>query len=430
MRYCVFVSAADLATMGNLPLQGKYQSMPFNEVLGGRYSRPIIIAHRGASAHAPEHTLAAYREAILAGADFIEPDLTLTRDGVLVARHENTLASTTNVAELPQFAERRSTKLLDGTPRNDWFTEDFTLAELRTLRACERLPNLRPTNDERYPSERIPTLVEIIALVREFEARGRFVGIYPETKHPTYFAHEGRHLDGSPIHRSLGQCLIDTLQAEGFVDPARLYVQSFEIENLLELKLEIMPAAGVQLPLVQLLGDLGNAPRPQTFAFAHPWDTVYHARKGHDPQARYGDLALALGMRQGMPLAYAALTAPDALTAIAGAYASAVGPWIASVLPREAVSADEDPVAEQLMGAVHPLLARARTLGLHVHAYTLRPELPFRVRTADGVVQSPTEELVQLLGLGVTGVFVDDPALAVEGRLAFERRAEGGAPAP
>ncbi|MGE3984658.1 MAG: glycerophosphodiester phosphodiesterase family protein, partial [Dehalococcoidia bacterium] len=151
--------------------------------------RPLIIAHRGASAYRPEHTLASYALAIEMGADFIEPDLVATRDGELVARHENEISGTTDVASRPEFAARRTTKQIDGVTMTGWFTEDFTLAELKTLRARERLPELRPANtafDGEFP---IPTLQEIIDLVRgvELSTPGRRVGIYPETKHPTYF---------------------------------------------------------------------------------------------------------------------------------------------------------------------------------------------------------------------------------------------------
>ncbi|MEM9385350.1 MAG: glycerophosphodiester phosphodiesterase family protein [Pseudomonadota bacterium] len=381
---------------------------------------PIIIAHRGASARAPEHTLSSYREAILAGADFIEPDLVLTRDGVLVARHENTLEDTTDVAERGQFANRRTTKRVDGAERTDWFAEDFTLAELRTLRARERLPDLRPHNDQRFPAERIPTLGEIIGLVREFERKGRLVGLYTETKHPTYFAHEGRRIDGTPIHRSISQVLIDTLREAHFIDPSRVFIQSFEIENLLLLGQRIMPAAGVELPLVQLLGDLGNAPQAPDFAFAHPWDTVYHAKAGHHPEECYGALAACLGMARGEALTYESLTTGDALSAIARAYAAALGPWITAVLPRKLRGRTGDSARlPQLTGEVHPLLANAKAAGLAVHAYTLRPETVFRVLGEDGDTLSAEQELVKLWVAGVGGVFADDPGPAVEARRVF-----------
>ena len=154
--------------------------------------RPILIAHRGASGERPEHTIASYTLAIEQGADFIEPDLVLTKDGVLVARHENEISTTTNVEDHPEFASRKATRTIDGQSVTGWFTEDFTLAELRTLWAKERLPLLRPANaayDGQFP---IPTFDEIIALAKAKSAEtGRTIGIYPETKHPSYFASIG-----------------------------------------------------------------------------------------------------------------------------------------------------------------------------------------------------------------------------------------------
>jgi glycerophosphoryl diester phosphodiesterase len=177
---------------------------------------PIVIAHRGASAHRPEHTLAAYELAIELGADFIEPDVVATRDGVLVARHENEISGTTDVAERPEFAHRRAVKEVDGRRKEGWFTEDLTLEELRTLRARERLPELRGTAyDGRFA---IPTLDEVVAL-----AARAGVGVYPETKHPTYFAGLGLALE-PPLLAAL----------EGFGGP--VFIQSFEAGNLRALR--------------------------------------------------------------------------------------------------------------------------------------------------------------------------------------------------
>jgi glycerophosphoryl diester phosphodiesterase len=177
---------------------------------------PIVIAHRGASAHRPEHTLAAYELAIELGADFIEPDVVATRDGVLVARHENEISGTTDVAERPEFADRRAVKEVDGHRKEGWFTEDFTAEELRTLRARERLPELRGTAyDGRFA---IPTLEEVVAL-----AARAGVGVYPETKHPTYFAGLGLALE-PPLLAAL----------EGFGGP--VFIQSFEAGNLRALR--------------------------------------------------------------------------------------------------------------------------------------------------------------------------------------------------
>jgi len=177
---------------------------------------PVVIAHRGASALRPEHTLAAYELGIAAGADFIEPDVVATRDGRLVARHENEISGTTDVADHPEFASRRTIKEIDGVPFEGWFTEDFTLAELRTLRARERLPELRGTAyDGRYG---IPTIEEVIAL-----AAAAGVGIYPETKHPSYFT-------------SIGLALETPLLAALEAANGPVFIQSFEAGNLRELR--------------------------------------------------------------------------------------------------------------------------------------------------------------------------------------------------
>ena len=211
---------------------------------------PILIAHRGASGERPEHTLASYERAIDEGADYIEPDLVLTKDDVLVARHENEIGGTTNVAEHPEFADRRTTKTIDGVAVTGWFTEDFTLAELRTLRARERLPDLRPANVRFNDLYLIPTFEEILKLVRAKEAEThRRIGIYPETKHPTYFA-----TIGLPHQEPL----LMLLSKYGYETPADpVFIQSFEVGNLKALR------AATRLRLSQLVdGEGGPADEP------------------------------------------------------------------------------------------------------------------------------------------------------------------------
>ena len=211
-------------------------------VNAGAPSRPmeqIVIAHRGASGMRPEHTLAAYDLAIDQGADFIEPDLVPTSDDVLVARHENEISGTTDVAKHPEFASRRATRTIDGQSVTGWFTEDFTLAELKTLRARERLPELRPASAGYDGRFQIPTLAEIIAL-----AKRRGVGIYPETKHPTYFASIGHPTDAR---------LVAQLHAAGWdSSDAPVFIQSFEVENLRRLR------AMTRVRLIQLLDATGG----------------------------------------------------------------------------------------------------------------------------------------------------------------------------
>ena len=207
-------------------------------------SAPIVIAHRGASGLRPEHTLAAYELAIDQGADVIEPDLVPTRDGVLVARHENEIGGTTDVASHPAFATRRTTKTIDGQQVGGWFTEDFTLAELKTLRARERLPAVRPGNAAYDGRFEIPTLAEIIALARRRSTPARTIGIYPETKHPTYFAGMGLSTD-APLVEALHRAGWSTAEAP-------VFIQSFEVANLQRL-------AGItRLRLIQLIAGEGG----------------------------------------------------------------------------------------------------------------------------------------------------------------------------
>jgi glycerophosphoryl diester phosphodiesterase len=238
----------------------------------------LVIGHRGAPGYRPEHTLASYELAIRLGADFIEPDLVATSDGQLVARHENEISGTTDVVDHPEFGDRRTTKVVDGTSLTGWFTEDFTLAELRTLRAKERIPQLRPQNthyDGRYP---VPTLQEVIDLAKRMStATGRDIGIYPETKHPTYFRNIGLALE--PM-------LVRALNRNGLNRPgAKVFVQSFETANLRALNTQL------RVPLVQLIGGSG-APYDCTVA--------------------------------GDPRSYADLITPAGLAEIAG-YADAIG---------------------------------------------------------------------------------------------------------
>jgi glycerophosphoryl diester phosphodiesterase len=377
----------------------------------------IVIAHRGASGYRPEHTLEAYRLAIRQGADFIEPDLVATKDGVLVARHENEISGTTDVASRPEFVGRKATKIVDGVTLTGWFTEDFTLAELKTLRAKERIPEVRPRNTRFDGQFQVPTFAEVIQLAKRESRHGRVIGIYPETKHPTYFAHEGRRRNGRPIEFSLGKALVETLVAEGFTDPQRVFIQSFEVENLLELKQSIMPAHGVAFPLVQLYDDVTQA---------SPYDFVYNARNGADLDAIYGGLVQRIEGGITPETTYAALATPAALRWMKANYASGIGPWKGNLLPREPleqkVDADGDGKAElgtRNTGRVHPLLGRALGAGLLVHPYTLRAEESFLTQTPNGVEQSALAEAVQLYSMGVQGFFIDQPDVGVAAREIF-----------
>src|SRR4051794_8147061 len=219
----------------------------------------VIIGHRGAAGYRPEHTLASYELAARMGADFIEPDLVSTSDGVLVARHESQISRTTDVADHPEFADRRATKTIDGVEHIGWFTEDFTLAELKTLRAKERIPGVRQENTIYDGWFEIPTFDEILALRERLSAElGRVIGIYPETKHPSYFASIGCPLE-PPLVTALDRA---GLNRRG----APVFVQSFETTNLRQLSGEL------NVPLVQLLdteggpADLAAVGDPRTYA--------------------------------------------------------------------------------------------------------------------------------------------------------------------
>lgn len=331
-------------------------------------NRPIVIAHRGASAERPEHTLAAYARAIDLGADYIEPDLVSTKDGVLVARHENEIGGTTDVAAHAAFAGRRTTRIIDGQTVSGWFTEDFTLAELKRLRARERLPELRSANTAWDGQEEIPTLEEIIRLVRRKEQEtGRTIGLYIETKHPSYFASIGLPLEPE---------LLRILAAHGY-DRADspVFLQSFEVGNLRALR------AQTPVPLVQLM-ESGGA--PQDF------------------------------VRAGDRRTYADMGSPGGLAEIA-TYADAIGIDKAMAVPR---GPDGDILAPTR------LVGHAHAAGLKVHVWTFRSEnafLPRRWRSGadaagevDPAARGDAEaELELFLGLGVDGVFADDPAVAV-----------------
>ncbi|CAN5462980.1 glycerophosphodiester phosphodiesterase [soil metagenome] len=210
-------------------------------------AQPLIIAHRGASGERPEHTLAGYERAIDQGADFVEPDLVLTKDGVLVARHENEISGTTDVAEHPEFADRKTSKTIDGESITGWFTEDFTLAELRTLRARERLSEVRLANKRFDRLYQVPTFEEVIQLVQAKEAEtGRRIGLYPETKHPSYFASIGLP------HEAVLLALLERYGYSTADDP--IFIQSFEVGNLKALHEK------TRLRLIQLVASQGGPP--------------------------------------------------------------------------------------------------------------------------------------------------------------------------
>jgi glycerophosphoryl diester phosphodiesterase len=396
---------------------------------------PLVIAHRGASGHRPEHTLAAYELAMQQGADFIELDLVASGDGHLLARHENLLAevqldesgqpaidergevlvawATTDVAERSDFADRLTVKFVDGRPKGGWFTEDFTRAELKTLRARERMPMLRPMNrlyDDRFE---IPTLEEVIALVRAWRGP-RPVGLYIELKHPTYFAFEGRRLDGQLIGLDLTGLLLQTLREANFLTPERLFIQCFEVAPLLSLKTELADQSDAP-PLIQLFGDIGNARYR-----AQPYDMVYHAGQGSDLNSLYGGLSSVVPGGITTATSYAELAVPAVLTYMAEHYASGIGPPKYNVLEvAEAAARDPDGDGRALQsfalsGGIGAFVSTIEALGLKLHPYTLRAEEPFLIREDERILPV-AEEAQRLLHAGADGFFIDQPS---EGRAA------------
>lgn len=312
---------------------------------------PVLIGHRGASGYRPEHTLAAYELAIRQGADYIEPDLVSTRDGVLVARHENEISGTTDVAGHPEFADRRTTKVIDGRPVTGWFTEDFTAKELRTLRAVERLPGVRPDNTAYDGDFRIPTLDDVLKL-----ARRAGVGVYPETKHPTYFDSIGLSLE-EPLVAALEKRRMDDADDE-------VIIQSFEVSNLRELD------TMVDVDLAQLVDASGG-----------PADL---------PGTTYASMVTAAGLRT------------------ISTYADGLGAAKNWVLPRDASGST---------GAPSTVVDDAHAAGLVVHVWTLRREnqfmaTDFRVGTDPNAPGDMYAESQAFLDAGVDGLFSDNPDVA------------------
>jgi glycerophosphoryl diester phosphodiesterase len=326
--------------------------------------RPIVIAHRGASGYRPEHTLEAYQLAIDMGAGFIEPDVVSTRDGILVARHENEISATTDVEDHPEFADRKRSKAVDGITLTGWFTEDFTLEELKTLRAKERISKTRPGDQASDGLYEVPTLQEIVDLARREGA-----GIYPEIKHPTYF---------DSIGLSLEEPLVETLEANGLHtsrDPA--IIQSFEVSSLRKL------CGMTDLRLVQLVDTTGG---PYDFTAA-------------GDERTYTDL----------------IDEDRALEQVAR-YANGLGAHKNLVIPRDLENQPLEPT---------DLVERAHGMDLFVHAWTFRNEDPSPpAHLSDGVptdsgcatrrrVAASEYEYELFLSTGLDGFFTDHPDTAI-----------------
>jgi len=326
-------------------------------------AQPLVIAHRGASGERPEHTRAADLLAIEQGADFIEPDLVMSRDGAFIVRHENEIGGTTDVADRREFAGRRTTKTIDGVSTTGWFTEDFTLAELKTLRARERLPQLRPHNTAYDGQEPILTFDEVVAIAREASARtGRIVGVAPELKHPTYFAGIGLPMEDAFVAE------LERLGLTGADAP--IIIQCFEVGPLERL------ARRIEAPLAQLVSTSGG-----------PADR---------PHGTYADMVT-----------------PEGLAAVA-AYADWIAPEATMVLPRDAQGRSTTPGA---------LVADAHAAGLKVVIWTLRAEnafLPTERRRSEALADhgDMAGYAADFADAGVDAIFSDFPGMALKGSAA------------
>ncbi|GLZ33260.1 glycerophosphoryl diester phosphodiesterase [Lentzea sp. NBRC 105346] len=324
---------------------------------------PLVIGHRGASAYRPEHTLASYELAARMGAGYVEPDLVSTKDGKLVARHENEIGGTTDVAAHPEFLGRKTTKTIDGAAVTGWFTEDFTLAELKTLRAKERIPEIRPRNTLYDGRFEVPTFDEVIALTRRLSRElHRDIGIYPETKHPTYFKSIGL-----PLERRL----VDTLNRNGLNRRnAKVFVQSFEVSNLKELN------KSLRVPIVQLINASGA-----------PYDFIASGDK-----RTYSDMITPAGLKE------------------IATYADGIGATKDRIIPRNAAGFLQQPTT---------LVADAHQAHLVVHAWTFRNEnnfLPadFRSSADPAAYGKAFAEYEVFLQQGIDGLFADNPDTAIE----------------
>jgi len=329
-------------------------------------SKPLVFAHRGASALRPEHTLAAYAKAIADGADYIEPDLVCTKDGVLVARHEADLTETTDVAKRSEFASRRTTRQLDGETHTGWFVDDFTLAELKTLRAVERIPQSRPGSAQYDGMFQLLTFEEVIDFVAAQSATtGRLIGLVPELKSSTYFA----------AHKlALEDRFIATLSAHEYTRRAPVEIQSFEVANLRYLRDRLGRRANLRL--MQLVG----------VGAMQPSDVIAAGGK----------------------LTYAAMATPQGLRDVA-AYADTFAPPTRALIPLKKDGSLDAPTA---------IAADVRAAGLRLETWTFRPEnrflaADFRSAAGEHARNDPgsVAEIRRYLQLGLDGFFTDDPAL-------------------
>ncbi|XP_059049408.1 uncharacterized protein LOC131844512 [Achroia grisella] len=328
---------------------------------------PLVIAHRGASGYVPEHTLGSYTLALIMGADYIEPDLVMTQDGYLVIRHDNELGQTTDVAEHPEFADRHKNKTVDGIELTGWFTEDFNLTEIKTLRAIERIPNIRPGNARMDGSFSVLTFQEIIDLAKDFQhVQKRVIGIYPEIKHSTHFRRLGLPME---------QLVVDTLHKNGYTgSESPVYIQSFEVNNLKELK------NITDIRLLQLYDEKSIQPFDQR--------------------------------ELGTGLTYGDMATPEGLKEVAK-YAYAVGPDKSYIIPRD---------SNNRLDKETSFVNDAHNVGLKVHPYTFRAENAFLPANFQSDNNDPDaigdikSEIETFLAAGIDGLFSDQPDIPVRVR--------------
>jgi glycerophosphoryl diester phosphodiesterase len=383
IRVGLLASVLALAACANQP-SAPASSYP---TLSGQ--APLVIGHRGASGYLPEHTLEAYKLAIEQGADLIEPDLVATKDGILIARHEPNITNTTDVAERAEFASRKNKRKVDGAEEEGWFASDFTLAEIKTLRAKQPAAERDASYNGKFS---IPTLEEIIALAKEQSAKtGRTVGIYPETKHPTY------HND---LKLSLEDRLLEILAKHGYTQKnSPLIIQSFEVSNLKYLRTK------TQVRLVQLIDADGVKP-DGGIDLVEPFDKPYDFAVAKDPRT------------------FASLLTPAGLREIK-TYADGIGPWKPYLISARQVDRNGDGKMDDLNNdakmderdrVLMPpsnVVRDAHAAGLFVHAYTFRNEAR---RLASDFNGNPQAEYELFYKLGVDGVFTDFPDTAVAAR--------------
>ena len=343
--------------------------------------RPLVIGHRGSSGYLPEHTLPGYRVAIRLGADYVEPDLVSTKDGVLIARHEPDITNTTNVADHPEFANRKTTKVIDGVPTTGWFASDFTLAEIKTLRAKQTRAGRTTRFDGRF---KIPTLQQVINLVkRQSTLRHRRIGIYPETKHPTF--HKSI---GLPLERRL----VRVLKRNGLNRRrAPVFIQSFEQSNLKRLN-HMTPVR-----LIQLMDANDTDPVTGRPTYAPPFDRPYDWTASGNPtlmSRTFGYFATNKGLNE------------------VRTYADGIGPWKVYIVPTTGGGGGDTRKPTTL-------IRRAHRRGLLVHTWTFRNDSMPSESSYKGV---PALEYLRFYRLGIDGVFSDFPDTAFGARALFFRR--------